>query len=253
MNAARDGGSVLLGTAGWSLPREAWSWFPSEGTHLHRYANRLPAVEINSSFYRPHRPATYARWAESVPLGFRFCVKVPKQITHERRLVDCDELLERFLHECGHLGDRLGCLLLQLPPSLAYDAAGAKAFFAGLRARYAGLVAFEPRHQSWLDAESLLQRERIARVAADPAPFPAAAEPGGWAGFRYYRLHGSPRIYHSAYRADWLKHLAARLAEHRQQNVTSWCIFDNTASGAATANALDLQSLLAEEDASQNA
>lgn len=237
---------VLLGTAGWSLPREQWSCFETEGTHLQRYAGRLPAVEINSSFYRSHRPATYARWAQGVPSAFRFCVKMPKQITHERRLIDCDELLERFLHECGHLEDRLGCLLIQLPPSLAYDVIEAEAFFVTLRARYGGYVAFEPRHQSWLDAEALLQHARISRVAADPAPFAEAAKPGGWSKFRYYRLHGSPRIYYSSYGDDWLKQLAARLTEHQQQGITSWCIFDNTASGAATANALDLQSRLSQ-------
>ena len=113
MNDARGELSVLLGTAGWSLPREQWPAFPAEGTHLQRYAGCLPAVEINSSFYRPHRPATYAKWAESVPVGFRFCVKVPKQITHERRLAGCDALVEQFLHECGHLGEKLGCLLVQ--------------------------------------------------------------------------------------------------------------------------------------------
>jgi len=133
---------IFLGTAGWSLPREHWAAFASEGSQLQRYAGRFAAVEINSSFYRPHRPATYAKWAESVPAAFRFCVKVPKQITHERRLVDCDELLARFLSECGELGEKLGCLLLQLPPSLALDPASAARFVEALRARHeeGGLV-----------------------------------------------------------------------------------------------------------------
>lgn len=233
------GGPVLFGTAGWSLPREQWPSFPAEGTHLQRYAGRLPAVEINSSFYRPHRPATYARWADSVPASFRFCVKMPKQITHERRLLACDEPLQRFLDEAGHLGEKLGCLLVQLPPSLGFDRSSAEAFLEALRRRYQGPVALEPRHPSWLDADLLLQHARIARVAADPAPFAEAAEPGGWAGFRYYRLHGSPRIYHSAYGEDWLASLAGRLAT-QSEAVTHWCIFDNTAAGAATADALAL-------------
>ncbi|HCJ29501.1 MAG TPA: DUF72 domain-containing protein, partial [Pseudomonas sp.] len=234
---------LYLGTAGWSLPREQWPAFPAEGTHLQRYAGRMPAVEINSSFYRPHRPATYAKWAEGVPAAFRFCVKVPKQITHERRLGDCEELLERFLHECGHLGEKLGCLLVQLPPSLAYDPSSAGAFIDALRARHDGPVVLEPRHRSWLDAESLLQQAQIARVAADPAPFPGAADPGGWPGLRYYRLHGSPRIYYSSYGDGRLGSLAERLAG-QPKGVANWCIFDNTASGAATADALELQQLL---------
>ncbi|WP_407291538.1 DUF72 domain-containing protein [Stutzerimonas zhaodongensis] len=239
MSVQSDGSSVLLGTAGWSLPRKQWLEFPAQGTLLQRYAGCFSAVEINSAFYRPHRPATYAKWGESVPLGFRFCVKVPKQITHERRLADCTALVDQFLHECGHLGEKLGCLLVQLPPSLDYEPHTASAFIDSLRARYAGPVAVEPRHQSWVDAEPLLQRARIARVAADPAPFEGATEPGGWQGFSYYRLHGSPRIYHSSYGDAWLDSLAQRL--RAQAGTPSWCIFDNTASGAATADALALQ------------
>jgi len=78
--------TLFVGCAGWSLPREQWPAFAAEGTHLQRYASRFNAVEINSSFYRPHLPKTYARWAQSVPPGFRFSVKVPQRITHELRL-----------------------------------------------------------------------------------------------------------------------------------------------------------------------
>src|SRR5829696_9557837 len=112
---------IAIGTAGWSIRSEHKPRFPSEGTHLERYAARLPAVEINSSFYRPHRPATYERWAASVPERFRFAVKVPKAITHERRLTDAGDAIARLLEQLAGLGDRLGCLLVQLPPSLGYD------------------------------------------------------------------------------------------------------------------------------------
>ena len=150
--------TVYVGTAGWSLPREAQPHFPAEGTHLTRYAARFPAVEINSSFYRPHRPATYARWAESVPEDFRFSVKVPKAITHTARLADAEALLDAFLAEASALGAKLGCLLVQLPPSLAFDEETAGAFFRALRERYEGPVACEPRHPTWFDApaEALL-------------------------------------------------------------------------------------------------
>jgi uncharacterized protein YecE (DUF72 family) len=70
---------IFIGCAGWSLGREYWPQFPAEGTHLQRYAARFNGAEINSSFYRPHRRQTYERWADSVPEGFRFSVKVPKQ------------------------------------------------------------------------------------------------------------------------------------------------------------------------------
>lgn len=240
----RKTASFYLGCAGWSLPREQWPQFPAAGTHLERYAQRLPAAEINSSFYRPHRHATYEKWAASVPEGFRFSVKLPKQITHERRLRDCDELLDEFLGQCSGLGEALGCLLIQLPPSFAYDEALVEAFFASLRARHAGPLALEPRHASWQQAEALLQRQRIARVAADPSPFEGSGQPAGWPGLQYFRLHGSPRIYYSAYSTDWLERLASQVRAAREQGSESWCIFDNTASGAAVADALQLQRLL---------
>lgn len=170
---------LYLGCAGWSLPREHWPAFAVDGTHLQRYSSRFPAVEINSSFYRPHRPATYAKWAASVARDFRFSVKVPKQITHERRLIDCEGLVDEFLGQCSQLGEQLGCLLIQLPPSLAFDAAVAGGFFKALRDRYQGYAVLEPRHPSWLMPEvaAMLQDECIGRVAADPSPCPAAINP----------------------------------------------------------------------------
>ncbi|HEY0780241.1 MAG TPA: DUF72 domain-containing protein [Gemmatirosa sp.] len=241
---------AYVGCAGWSLPRDAQPRFPAEGTHLARYAARFPAVEINSSFYRPHRPATYARWAAAVPPGFRFSVKLPRAITHERRLAAAEPLLDAFLAAVGALGPALGCLLVQLPPSLAFDPAVADAFWAALRARHAGPVTAEPRHATWFtsEADRLLGTWQVGRVAADPARVPAAAEPGGWPGTVYYRLHGSPRTYYSAYDTATLDALALRLRARAAPPGAAppWCVFDNTALGAAAPNALDLLERLAE-------
>jgi uncharacterized protein YecE (DUF72 family) len=234
-------GEIRVGCAGWSLPKEFDDRFPTDGSHLERYAARLSAVEINSSFYKPHLPATYARWAASVPADFRYSVKVPKVATHERRLVDADDVLDRFLSEATQLGRKLGPLLVQLPPSLPFSAGVAERFFASLRGRFDGDVAFEPRHASWFEpvAERLVTQYRVARVAADPAVVPAAAEPGGWDRLVYYRLHGSPKVYYTAYPDAFLAALAKTLAL-AARSADVWCIFDNTALGAATVNALDL-------------
>jgi len=239
---------VYVGCAGWSLPREHWPLFAADGTHLQRYASRLTAVEINSSFYRPHRPQTFARWAESVSATFRFSVKMPKLITHVQRLQDCESLLEEFLSQCTALGDSLGCLLVQLPPSLACDEAVADAFFSALRQRYAGPVVLEPRHDSWLNADALLIEQRIGRVAADPSPIPGGDAPGGWPGIQYWRWHGSPRIYHSNYDHDRLENLAQQMRQAAQAGSVIWCIFDNTASGFAVSNAMTLRAMLADPD-----
>ncbi|RZJ02706.1 MAG: DUF72 domain-containing protein, partial [Haliea sp.] len=146
--------AVKAGCAGWSLPRDTWPAFPANSSHLERYAARFNAVEINSSFYRPHQPATYARWAASVPADFRFAVKLPKTITHIQRLADGGQLLDDFLAQAGALGDKLGCLLVQLPPSLALVPEIAEKFLVDLRARHQGPVAMEPRHASWFTAEA---------------------------------------------------------------------------------------------------
>jgi uncharacterized protein YecE (DUF72 family) len=227
---------LRIGTAGWSIPRAHAAAFPATGTHLARYAAVLPCAEINTSFYRPHRPATYARWAASVPAGFRFAVKLPRAITHEARLDHAEPLLDRFLAEATALGEALGPLLVQLPPSLPFRPTG---FFAQLRARHAGDIVCEPRHPGWFtpEAEALLLAHRIARVAADPAILPAAAEPGAWPGLAYWRLHGSPRMYHSPYGPARLAPLARRLAA---DTGPSWVILDNTAEGHALADALHL-------------
>jgi uncharacterized protein YecE (DUF72 family) len=233
---------LWIGTAGWSVPSRYAAELPSDGSHLERYARRFGAVEINSSFYKPHQRKTYQRWAQSVPAGFRFSVKLPKAITHEARLADCDALLDGFATEVTGLGDRLGVLLVQLPPKLGFDRRVADRFFDDLRQRLDGPVACEPRHPGWFtpDVNEWLAERRIARVAADPAPVPDAGEPGGWNGLAYYRWHGSPRIYYSDYDEVGLAALAKRLDAQRQHGVPTWCILDNTALGAALGNVLSL-------------
>jgi uncharacterized protein YecE (DUF72 family) len=228
-----------IGTAGWSLPAGLRDQFPPGDSVLARYGQGLDAVEINSSFYRPHRRETYERWAASTPAKFRFAVKAPRTITHERRLMEVDALLERFLGEIGGLGGKLGPVLIQSPPSLRFEVRLAETFLRCWRARFGGDTALEPRHSSWFtpEAEALLIEHRVARVAADPAPVAAAGAAGGWDGFQYHRLHGSPEIYVSPYDDAAIDRLAATLPAR------AWAVFDNTKFGAATENALRLRRL----------
>lgn len=238
--------SIIIGTAGWSIPGQLATRFPDKGSGLERYAAHFTGVEINSSFYRPHRQATWKRWAASVPQEFRFAVKMPKAISHERRLVDCDDILATFLEAASGLGDKLGVLLLQLPPNFRYDAELLEGFARRVRAATTVIFVCEPRHASWFEpaADSALERLKVARVVADPVRVPAAVEPGGWRDLTYRRLHGSPRIYRSAYDDERLAAIACDIANERGH--PSWCIFDNTASGAATGDALALCERLAE-------
>ncbi len=235
---------LRIGCAGWTIPKQHASAFASEGSHLARYAHRFNAVEINSSFHRPHRRSTYERWAASVPDDFLFAVKLPREITHKRKLVDIEEPLVAFLEQARGLGAKLGPLLVQLPPSFQFDPKVARPFFALLRVHHAGDIVCEPRHATWFtpQAEALLAKFRAARVAADPAPAPEAAVPGGWRRLRYLRLHGAPRVYYSDYSSEQIADVALRL---RSEPTSAWCIFDNTAHGHAIGSAVALQEMIA--------
>lgn len=231
---------IRIGTAGWSIPAAVRPAFPATGHGLERYAARFDAVEVNSTFYRPHRPQTYARWRDVTPDDFRFALKIPRAATHEAKLVDCGPVLDRFFTEIAALGDKAGPLLVQLPPSLPFDPSVAGGFFDDLRRRWTGAVACEPRHATWFSdaAEALMVHGEIARVAADPPRHPRDGAPGGWSGLAYWRLHGSPRIYWSAYDEGQLQALAKRLALGQARQ--AWCVFDNTAAGSAADDALSL-------------
>ncbi len=243
-----------IGTAGWSLSSDTAASFPGEGTHLQRYARTLACVEIDSSFHRHHRVETYARWASSTPPDFRFAVKVPRAITHEARLRGARVPLRQFVDEANGLGTRLAVLLVQLPPSCAFEARPVRTFFDLLAGMCAAALVCEPRHASWFTpgADKLLAELRVARAAADPASLPAASRPGGWLGpagdgagaVLYHRWHGAPRMYWSRYECPWL-HERAQELRRWPADADRWCIFDNTAGGGAIPNALALQALLA--------
>lgn len=244
---------VTIGTAGWALPKADAGLFPPAGmgSNLARYAALFDVVEINSSFYRPHRPDTYARWADSVPDGFRFAVKLPRAVTHEKRLQDIGPELDRFAAEAGALGGKLGWVLVQTPPSLRFDADGVSTLFAGLRERFGAasgqagpLLACEARHGSWFteEASALLRALGVIRVVADPpagkpGPFTATCD-----GNAYVRLHGSPLIYRSVYEPERLAQVAAWLDGQRGRALV---IFDNTMSGIQVRQAVDLRDMLA--------
>jgi uncharacterized protein YecE (DUF72 family) len=166
-------------------------------------------------------------------------------MTHVAKLLNCDDLLAQFFDQISGLAEKLGPVLLQLAPSHTFDHGLVQEFLGTLREIHVGPVALEPRNASWFtpEVEKVLREFKIARVAADPAKgSPLAAMPGGGTGLQYYRLHGSPRIYWSAYDAEQIGSLATQLLDH--DSGECWVIFDNTAAGEALKNALELRSLL---------
>lgn len=244
-------GLVYVGVAGWALPsagyepppgfapRRSLARFGAKGSALERYARAYSGVEINSTFYRMHKPETFARWAQTVPPGFRFSVKLAKEITHELGLAAAREPLERFFAPVRELGAAMGPLLIQLPPSRAFEARRATAFFSALRAQYEGPAVLEARHETWFEppVTRLLAQHDVQRVLADPCTVEIA--PGPEDRLVYYRLHGSPRVYWSGYSEAYLDELAEKIASLRAR-AEVWCIFDNTAAGFAQGDALGL-------------
>ena len=229
---------VLVGLAGWSNPPARRLDRADGQSHLAYYAQKFSCVEINSSFYRPHKGSTYARWRAVTPPQFRFSVKMPKTITHESCLKKCSLELGRFYDEISHLQPKLAVVLVQLPPSLEFQARTANAFFKQVpRLRGTQLVC-EPRHASWFKdaADSVLQDAKVSRVAADPARFPGAAGPRGLRRFAYFRWHGSPRLYYSKYSDSQINDFAAAVSSCAARE--AWCVFDNTARYAAWDDAL---------------
>ena len=219
--------------------------YGNKGSHLERYSAMMNCVEVNSSFYRPHQQKTWHRWAAATPPGFKFAVKAPKAVTHVAKLLNCGDALAQFFEQIAGLDEKLGPVLLQFAPGHAFDQGVVRDFLGVLREVHSRPVAFEPRNASWFtpEADQLLREFKIARVAADPAKGSSlAAKPGGATGLRYYRLHGSPRVYWSAYDATQIGNLAAQLLDY--EPVECWVIFDNTAAGEALENALELKALV---------
>jgi uncharacterized protein YecE (DUF72 family) len=188
---------------------------------------------------------TYAKWRDSTPEGFKFSVKMPRSITHDLKLSNAREPLLAFLAQTEGLAEKRGPVLMQLPPSFSFDDVIVATFLEQLRAAYDGPVVCEPRHATWFSSETtvLLNRNCISRVVADPPPAPVATGFEGRPDVAYFRLHGSPRMYWSRYGDDFITALATT-ARSASSVSDVWCIFDNTASGAAIENAWELNERL---------
>lgn len=229
---------IYTGTAAWNIPVIAKDFFPFKGSHLERYASKLNAVEINTSFYRDHQAKTYLKWAEMTPYDFRFSVKLNRRFTHESNL----EIDIADLHQClssiSLLGEKMGVLLIQFPIKQLFDREKMYLFYRAIRQVYHGAIALEARNTTWSSENSLelIKKNNISVVKADPdlCPIIQAGE------IEYLKLHGSPEIYKSNYSDEFLNRLFSEI-EIIEKDV--WCIFDNTTFGHATINALSVTSM----------
>ncbi len=268
---------ALIGLSGWQYSNWKGKFYPAglaAKDQLGYVARTFPTLELNSTFYRLSRPSTYEKWAGQAPDGFVFAVKGWRQITQYKRLKDVAEPLAIFFRSGPvGLGKKLGPILWQLPPSLAFDEDVLSDFFAllpktlgdaetfirthapddgveppivlgedaGQPIRY----ALEPRNETFRDpaVAPLLREFGVAMVMADSAGrHPEFDEVT--ADFTYARLHGSPKIYYSDYSAAVLEQWAERIEGWRDRGIGSYVYFDNTALGYAPKNALDLMRMV---------
>jgi len=186
---------IYLGTQGWSYKDWVGSFYP-QGTqprdYLHYYASVFPAVELDSTFYGTPRPEMVHAWDAATPDTFQFTAKVPRAITHDRRLVGAEDEMREFLATIQRLGSKLGAILIQLPPDFTADERPAlEDFLASLPADYR--FAAEFRHRSWLNEESfdLLRRHKVAWTIIDLWYMPRHVEIT--ADFTYIRWLGRRR------------------------------------------------------------
>jgi uncharacterized protein YecE (DUF72 family) len=203
---------LRAGTSGFSYAPWRGAFYPEKlpaKRWLAWYAARLPAVEINNTFYRLPKASVLASWAEQVPDDFRFAVKAPRRITHIERLQGTGDATSYFIEALGALGPRLGAVLFQLPPNLKLDLTRLERFLDRLAGRVP--AAFEFRHASWRDGVvvDLLRAHGAALCAADvdgePAPELVATAP-----FAYIRLRRES--YAPGDLAEWVAKLRARAA-----------------------------------------
>jgi uncharacterized protein YecE (DUF72 family) len=180
---------IWIGTSGYNYPEWKGSFYPADlptAKMLPYYAARLPTVEINYTFYRMPTEKLLAGWAAQTPSPYRLTLKAPRRITHDSRLRNCGDLVRAFCDTAGTLGDKLGALLFQLPPSAKKDLGIFDAFLDDLPPKVC--AAFEFRHASWLDDDVFgrLAAHGLALCVADSekmsTPVRVTAE------YAYFRL-----------------------------------------------------------------
>lgn len=230
---------IRVGTSGWNY----WHWkglfYPEDLPRDHwlaHYQSKFDTLELNASFYRIPRASTFARWQQESPKGFLWTVKAHREITHFTRLAQ-REPLEKFFAAVEGLGEGLGVILFQLPPSLKFDARVVSRFLGWLPKgkRY----AIEPRHASWFEpkAVGVLERHGVALCIADSGGrFPSGEHLT--AEFVYVRFHGGERLYASRYTPEQMRTWAEKLAAWGRRG---FVYFNNDFHGYAVENALELK------------
>lgn len=230
--------AVLIGTSGWHYQHWKGGFYPPglvQGEWLAHYGGRFATVELNSAFYRLPEASTFAHWASVLPDGFTVAVKASRYLTHVRRLRDPKEPVERLVDRASNLGDKLGPILVQLPPNLRADVDALQqtlaAFPPGLR------VAVEVRHESWLGAgiTEVLERHGAALCFTDGGALNVPPRrTASWGYVRFHRGRASPD---PCYGRTALRSWADRLAQLCSPSEDVYVYFNNDTHGCALRDA----------------
>jgi uncharacterized protein YecE (DUF72 family) len=237
------------GTSGWIYGHWAGIFYPEDikpAGYLEYYTTKFGCVELNASFYHVPFKATVEGWVRRTPETFRFCPKLSRLVTHRKRLVDCAEPLGWYFDVFREMTPRLGPVLVQLPPGLAFDKPLFSDFLSLLHALAGGYrFAIEARHQSWIADESfsLLEQYGAAWVIADSGrrfPYQEAIT----ADFVYLRFHGHESLYSSDYPDHELWRYAEKIRQWLDNGCEVWVFFNNDFNGYAVKNALKLEEMV---------
>lgn len=232
-----------IGCSGWNYQHWRGIFYPEEipkSKWLQYYATVFNSVEINATFYRQFKDSAYVNWYNKVPQSFCFSVKLSKYVTHIKRLVDVTDEVNSCIASASLLKQKLGVILIQLPPSLKFDTSLVADFLSILPGNYRYTI--EARHNSWIcdSSFSLLQHYNVAWCISDTAGrYPYHEEVT--ADFVYIRLHGSTQLYASNYSDNELHNWAEKILKW---NKLTYCYFDNDFNAYAVYNALSLKKLL---------
>ena len=240
---------LYIGTSGWSYKHWHGIFYPKDikpDKYLEYYTKRLSCVELNSCFYHLPVKKTVTGWMNRTPDLFRFCPKLSRYITHQMQLYDIDEALRKFFTVFEGMKEKLGPVLVQLPPGLSFDEPRIVYFLELLKKQYNQYrFAFEIRNKTWITDSffDLLSHYEAAFVIADSGkryPYHEAVTTD----FVYLRLHGREQLYASDYNEDVLKHYAEMISVWLNDNKEVWVFFNNDYNGYAVKNAERLTALL---------
>ena len=238
---------IRVGTSGWQYRDWRGAFYPDgmpQSEWLASYASRFDSVEVNNTFYRLPDASTFRRWHEGTPAGFTFAVKASRFLTHLKRLLDPQDPVDLLLDRAAALGDRLGPVLFQLPPTMKADSGRLRDTLDAIHGRVA--AAFEFRHPSWLiePVFDLLDGSGAALVLVDRAG--RRSQPRVTGGWSYVRFHQGTTL-RSGYRMDTLRRWADRIVELPARDV--FVYFNNDPGAAAPRDASRLIGMLAERGA----